>query len=150
MKPATAVKLAAGMLLATSTLTLAGCYVEPYHRPGPPPHAPAHGYRWHQYDYFYYPSVGVYFNIYSGTYYYRDGHSWRHSTWLPPKIVIQPRERVQIRIQDKHPWKHDWEYRERYRTPSKRLPSREEIRQHDRQERDYHHRLYEDSRRQRR
>jgi hypothetical protein len=45
---------------------------------GPPPHAPAHGYR-AKYSYRYYPSCYVYFDISSKFYFYLAGDGWKVS-----------------------------------------------------------------------
>jgi hypothetical protein len=42
---------------------------------GPPPHAPAHGYR-AKYSYRYYPSSYVYFDVSRKCYFYLDGDNW--------------------------------------------------------------------------
>jgi hypothetical protein len=139
-------RLAAGAALLVSVTGLAGCYGAAYYHDAPPPHAPAYGYRWQQYDYFYYPSVGVYFHIPSGYYYYRDGRHWRRSLWLPPSIVILPRDRVHIRIKDKDPWRHHKEHQERYR-PQKwpRMQDRDRM-DRNRVEREQNRRLYREYR----
>jgi hypothetical protein len=139
-------RLATSAALLVSVAGLAGCNGTVYYRDAPPPHAPAYGYRWHHYDYFYYPSVGVYFHIPSGYYYYREGRKWHRSRWLPPRIVILPRERVHMRIKDKQPWHHHKEHAARYRSPARpRLKERE---RHDRNrvEREQNRRLYREHR----
>jgi len=49
---------------------------------GPPPHAPAHGYR-AKYSYYYYPGNEVYFDSSRGLYFYLSGKDWRVSASLP-------------------------------------------------------------------
>ena len=146
MKPSNVVHLGVGILLAVSAVSLTGCYGDPYHRPAPPPHAPTHGYRWHADDYFYYPNAGVYFHIHSGRYYYHDGGRWRHSTWLPPRVVILPRDRVRLKIKDRDPARHHHEHEQRYRDSRKARSSHEHAYERDRKEREYHRRQYREYR----
>lgn len=64
-----------------------GCVVvpaSPPHRPGPPEHAPAHGYR-HKYRYCYYPDARVYYDLDRRLYFYLDG-GWRSAVRLPRDI----------------------------------------------------------------
>lgn len=56
---------------------------------GPPPWAPAHGYR-AKFTYRYYPSSFVYFNIEKGVYFYLSNGVWINSYSLPPTISIVP------------------------------------------------------------
>ncbi|MFZ5775409.1 MAG: hypothetical protein ACOY3Z_08010, partial [Thermodesulfobacteriota bacterium] len=51
-------------------------------QPGPPPHAPAHGYR-RKAAYRYYPDSHVYFDAGRRLYFYLDGGSWRSNSSLP-------------------------------------------------------------------
>ena len=76
------------------SLFSAGCVYDPVYY-GPPPHS---DYRPHIYDYYYYPSVGVYFHFTSGYYYYRDRQRWIRSRVLPPHIHIDSKSRVRIRV----------------------------------------------------
>jgi hypothetical protein len=83
-----------GMLLG-----LSGCWVSagsgggfvavgPADGHGPPPHAPAHGYR-AKHRYSYYPDVRVYFDAGRGRYFYPDGSAWRVSVSLPDRFRIR-------------------------------------------------------------
>lgn len=56
---------------------------------GPPPWAPAHGYR-AKFTYRYYPSSFIYFNIDKGIYFYLSDGVWVDSYSLPPTISITP------------------------------------------------------------
>lgn len=138
---------ATGAALLVAVTGLAGCYGPVYYHEAPPPHAPAYGYRWHPNDYFFYPSVGVYFNVHSGYYYYREGPDWRRSRTLPRQIIILPRERVHIRVPDKNPWQRFREHEDRYRprTQPPRLPDQERH-MRDRVEREQNSRLYREER----
>jgi len=72
-----------------SVLALSGCAVYPahHHDPGygPPPHAPAHGYRYkfHDHDLIYDAELGVYVVIGLHNHYYFDGYFYRydHDHW---------------------------------------------------------------------
>jgi len=60
---------------------------------GPPPWAPAHGYR-AKYRYHYYPSSYVYYDLGRKLYFYYDGGNWQVSVSLPairesPTIIIR-------------------------------------------------------------
>ena len=56
-----------------------------YHS-GPPPHAPAHGYR-QKYRYYYYPEVSVYFDLDRRLYFYLD-RGWRTAARLPREFRV--------------------------------------------------------------
>lgn len=90
-------------------------YREPPPRPakGPPPWAPAHGYR-AKHRYRYYPSSGVYYERARGTYfYYRDGR-WRVSVSLPRGIRIDANDYVRIDMDSPRPYKYHKEVYKRY------------------------------------
>lgn len=54
-------------------------------QPGPPRHAPAHGFR-RKAAYRYYPESQVYFDTARGLYFYMDGGRWRSNGSLPGLI----------------------------------------------------------------
>lgn len=54
---------------------------------GPPPWAPAHGYR-AKYQYRYWPGVQVYFDSGRGLYFWFSGGSWQAGARLPGGIVL--------------------------------------------------------------
>ena len=68
-------------------------------------------------DYYYYPGIGVYFHLYSGDYFYRDGDRWLRTRVLPPRIVLDQRLRRPLVIKDPAPYRHNADHRERYRPP---------------------------------
>ena len=91
------------------------------------------------YDYYYYPSAGVYFNAHSGYYdYYSDGR-WTHSMALPPEIHLSPRDRHHFQSAEVEPFRHDHEFRERF-SP---IPDLRSDRDQDRQARDFDRRAHE-------
>jgi|Deesub1362A_J573_1020465.scaffolds.fasta_scaffold00873_11 hypothetical protein len=74
-----------------SLFLLSGCgprVVCPY-RPGggPPPWAPAHGYR-AKHVYRYYPESFVYFDVDCGIYFYLQGGTWKRAPRLPVTIRV--------------------------------------------------------------
>jgi hypothetical protein len=52
---------------------------------GPPPHAPAHGYR-AKYEYRYFPANQIYFDPHRNLYFYLKGDSWKVAASLPRGI----------------------------------------------------------------
>lgn len=115
---------------------LSACAPAPYYSPHPVQHRPAH-----YYDYHYYPSVGVYFNLYSGRYYYRSGATWVNVRTLPSHVHISPQDRINLRIWSNKPYSHYDDHRKHYHSPPSYHPSRDR----DRYERDYnrkHHEQY--------
>ena len=59
------------------------------------------------YDYYYYPHADVYFQIYSGEYYYRSGGAWRRSRALPKNVYPDRRDRGPMHIPGKTPYTHN-------------------------------------------
>jgi len=84
-----------------------------YKKGGPPPWAPAHGYR-AKHKYRYYPSSRVYYEKKRGTYfYYKDGQ-WRVSVSLPSYIRIDMNDYVTLKMDSDKPYKYDREVGKRY------------------------------------
>jgi len=71
---------------------------------GPPPHAPAHGYRAKKHTYYYYPSEQVYFEPERQAYFYLEGGAWRVSVSLPESIRVGPGEHVTIEMNSDAPY----------------------------------------------
>lgn len=90
-------------------------------------------------DYFYYPHVGVYFHLYSGHYYYRDGRSWVRVRVLPPHIFLDHRVRRRLVIKEAEPYRRHAAHRESYRLPH----DFKRDRKHDRAEREYNRREHQ-------
>lgn len=93
-------------------------------------------------DYYYYPSVGVYFHLFSGDYYYRDGDHWLRTRVLPPHIVLDHRLRRPLVIKDSEPYRHNATHRERYGPP----PGFKRDRRYDRPEREHNDRQHREYR----
>jgi hypothetical protein len=109
-------------------------YSEPY---GVYPHSYHHP---SYYDYYYYPTIGVYFQYSTGYYYYRSKDKWIHSRQLPPRYRLDPRDRVIVRIPYDKPYKRYDENRHEFK-PNPKYRRDKEI---DRRERDYNRRWHED------
>ena len=63
-------------------------------RQGPPPWAPAHGWRRQNETYHYYPTTQVYYYPSARRYYWLEGREWRYGDRLPRYYVIRDNERV--------------------------------------------------------
>lgn len=93
-----------GMAL-TAFLSLSGCLavveqpsevavVESDRRGGPPPWAPAHGWRRKQETYHYYPATQVYYYPTVRRYYWLDGREWRFGERLPRHFILEENKKV--------------------------------------------------------
>ena len=63
-------------------------------RHGPPPWAPAHGWRRKHETYYYYPATQVYYYPSVRRYYWLEGREWRYGERLPRYYVIDHDKRV--------------------------------------------------------
>ena len=80
---------------------------------GPPPWAPAHGYR-AKHRYRYYPSSRVYYEKERGVYFYYGDREWRVSVSLPSGIHIDADNYVTLEMDTNRPYEWDHEVREKY------------------------------------
>ena len=80
---------------------------------GPPPHAPAHGYRAKR-SYRYYPSNSVYFDTYRKVYFYLEGKTWRMSVSLPKEIRLKIGDYVSIEMDTDKPYTYYSEHKRKY------------------------------------
>ena len=80
---------------------------------GPPPHAPAHGYR-AKYNYRYYPSCYVYFDVSRKCYFYLDGDGWKVSASLPVSVRAQLGGCVNIEMDTDKPYTKFKEHKKKY------------------------------------
>lgn len=84
-------------------------------RPGPPAHAPAHGYRRKQmYRYWYYPSSYVYFDVGRKLYFYMEHGNWAVGANLPAGIRIDASEGVSLSLEADCPYIHFHTHKAKY------------------------------------
>ena len=86
---------------------------EPSVKRGPPPHAPAHGYR-AKYRYYYYPEVYVYFDISRKAYFYLEGDRWRMSALLPHSFHVRLGQHVTIEMNSDKPYTQFASHKKKY------------------------------------
>jgi hypothetical protein len=80
---------------------------------GPPPHAPAHGYR-AKHTYQYYPQSGIYFDVHRKMYFYLEGDRWQVSVSLPDRLRVRLGEHVTLKMETDRPYiKYD-EHKRKY------------------------------------
>lgn len=84
-----------------------------YKKHGPPPHAPAHGYR-AKYKYRYYPDYSVYYDAHDQLYFYLEGSNWRVSASLPHALQVDLGGYVFIETDTDKPFIHYEEHRHKY------------------------------------
>lgn len=94
----------AGIVFVALSLFLTGCItvaerppdavVVESDRRGPPPWAPAHGWRRKHETYHYYPATQVYYYPSVGRYYWIEGGGWSYGSRLPRYYVIEEDRRV--------------------------------------------------------
>lgn len=82
-------------------------------KPSPPPHAPAHGVR-AKYEYRYYPSVGIYYDINRGIYFYAESGIWKSSNALPPNITVSLGDYVVVDLDTDKPYKYYKQHKKQY------------------------------------
>ena len=89
-----------------------GRYEEP--GGGPPPWAPAHGYRAKQHMYRYYPSSEVYFDTTRNVYFYPQNGAWQVSTTLPGSINLGAGSYVDLEMATDKPYTYHNDVRSHY------------------------------------
>jgi len=80
---------------------------------GPPPHAPAYGYR-AKYNYRYYPASSVYYDTNRSLYFYLEGPNWRISASLPRAIQVGLGDHVVLEMEADKPYIHYDEHKHKY------------------------------------
>lgn len=85
----------------------------PAYEKGPPPWAPAHGYR-AKYQYRYYPSSYVYYDTGRGLYFYYEGDNWRVGVSLPSHIHIDVGDYVTLDMDTDRPYTYHSDVAHRY------------------------------------
>lgn len=89
---------------------------EHYHtakKGGPPPHAPAHGYR-AKHRYRYYPDCSVYYDPGREIYFYLEGANWHVGASLPRTIRVEYGDYVNIEMDTDTPYIHHDEHKHKY------------------------------------
>ena len=127
------IPLLSGLLGIMFMLTLAACA-------DTPPYGP-HGH-YHPHDYYYYPSVGIYFRYSTGYYYYPSGTVWIRTRQLPARYRLDPHDRVILRIENDTPYTRHYQHQERYRARPDYRPDP----YRDEKERYYNQQRYEEYR----
>jgi hypothetical protein len=79
---------------------------------GPPPHAPAYGYR-AKYQYRYYPDESVYFDIHRGIYFHLNRGEWTMSVSLPGSIRLG-NDYVTLELETDKPYLDNNEHQKKY------------------------------------
>lgn len=88
-------------------------YEEPARSGGPPPWAPAHGYRAKKYRY--YPSAQVYYDTGRGVYFYYSNGSWEVSASLPNRFRVRlSGDHVTLEMNTERPYEYHSEVVKRY------------------------------------
>ncbi|MGD8273488.1 MAG: hypothetical protein PVH94_09300 [Desulfobacterales bacterium] len=88
--------------------------VEPKHKKGgPPPHAPAHGYR-AKHQYRYYPNCSVYYDYGRKIYFYIKGDHWEVGASLPNHLRVNLGGSVSIELDTAKPYIHHAEHLRKY------------------------------------
>jgi hypothetical protein len=80
---------------------------------GPPPHAPAHGYR-AKYQYYYYPRCKVYYDTARGIYFYLKGENWEVGLSLPSHLKNGLGEYVSLELETDRPYLFYEEHNKKY------------------------------------
>lgn len=108
------------MLVSVVALIICGCHsagitvsTGESEQLGPPPWAPAHGYR-AKYKYYYYPNACVYFDIGRRLYFYYQDEQWKVSVSLPQSIHITTEEYVVLEMDTDKPYKFHSDVVKRY------------------------------------
>ncbi|MEW6593336.1 MAG: hypothetical protein AB1413_00540 [Thermodesulfobacteriota bacterium] len=83
---------------------------------GPPPHAPAHGYR-AKYGYRYYPSVSVYFDVNRKLYFYLQNGDWKVGVSLPDNLRLKLGDSVTIEMDSDKPYTEFQAHKAKYPPP---------------------------------
>jgi len=80
---------------------------------GPPPHAPAHGYR-AKHHYRYYPSSSVYYDNDRKLYFYLKGDNWEVGASLPNNILVRLGDYVSIEMETDQPYVYNADHVKKY------------------------------------
>jgi hypothetical protein len=89
-------------------------YVKNNKNGGPPPHAPAYGYR-AKHQYRYYPSNSVYYDTGRGLYFYLKGDNWEFGASLPSNFRVGLGDSVSIELDTDKPYLYHAEHVNKYK-----------------------------------
>lgn len=84
-----------------------------HNKGGPPPHAPAHGYR-AKHHYRYYPSCSVYYDSGRKIYFYLKSDNWEVGASLPSSIRVRLGEYVTMELETDKPYVYHADHLKRY------------------------------------
>jgi hypothetical protein len=103
------------VIFAFSACASTGVFVgdSPIAKAGPPPHAPAYGYR-AKHTYYYYPDSYVYFDVMKNVYFYYDGGDWRMSVSLPNELRLGLGEHVTLNMDTNKPYAYFKQHKQAY------------------------------------
>ena len=106
------------VVLMVGLILLAGCQGggTPYavkEKNVPPPWAPAYGVR-AKYQYYYYPSARVYFDINRKVYFYLAGGRWIMNARLPENMVINLNEYIALELDTDRPYQYHEKHLQKY------------------------------------
>jgi hypothetical protein len=80
---------------------------------GPPPHAPAHGYR-RKFSYHYYPQAEIYHDVERGLWFYTDGKEWKAGAKVPIELGENLGGHVVVELESDSPQSEHTKTRETY------------------------------------
>lgn len=136
------IKLLTGILTFILIVGLGACVYDPHYE-GPS----AHTHSPHFNDYYYYPNVDVYFDLFFGYYYYRPGKSWVRVRVLPKHIYLDRRHRIPLHMEHKTPYVKHPEHRKKYLPRGEYRHDKEKVRREiNRKEREHNSRQHKENR----
>jgi hypothetical protein len=80
---------------------------------GPPPWAPAHGFRRNR-EYYFYPGANVYYRPADRTWFYLEGRDWRIGASLPTSVRVDFTQSVPLEMETDRPFQFHAAVTERY------------------------------------
>lgn len=112
------------VLLLFGLVVLSGCVRRGPHRQaqrpechpgkeGPPPHAPAHGYR-AKCQYRYYPGPQVYYSPRAEVWFWLEGKHWEFGPRLPGPLSVSAEHSVTVELQTPYPYLKHEEVKKKY------------------------------------
>jgi len=93
---------------------------------GPPPWAPAHGYR-AKHHYYYYPSSYVYFDIDREVYFFLESDEWKLAVTLPGYIKVDIDEQVTLYMDSEKPYEYHMDVVKNYPPGQQKNKTKEKV-----------------------